>query len=82
MAEDILRFAILGLGAGAVYAITALGVVLVYRGSGVVNFAHGAIGMVGAFIFYTERESGTATWSPGSWRSASERSWVVPSTSW
>jgi sulfate-transporting ATPase len=62
MAEDILRFAILGLGAGAVYAITALGVVLVYRGSGVVNFAHGAIGMVGAFIFYTERDAGTATW--------------------
>ena len=62
MAEDILRFAILGLGAGAVYAITALGVVLVYRGSGVVNFAHGAIGMVGAFIFYTQRDEGTATW--------------------
>ena len=37
MANDILRFAILGLGAGAVYAITALGVVLVYRGSGVVE---------------------------------------------
>ena len=62
MAEDILRFAILGLGAGAIYAITALGVVLVYRGSGVVNFAHGAVGMVGAFIFYTEREAGTPTW--------------------
>ncbi len=62
MTQDILRFAILGLGAGAVYAITALGVVLVYRGSGVVNFAHGAIGMVGAFIFYTQREAGTQTW--------------------
>ncbi len=60
MADDILRFAILGLGAGAVYAVTALGVVLIYRGSGVVNFAHGAIGMVGAFLFYNERESGTA----------------------
>ena len=52
MATDILRFAILGLGAGAVYGVTALGVVLVYRGSGVLNFAHGAVGMVGAFIFY------------------------------
>ncbi len=65
MANDILRFAILGLGAGAVYAVTALGVVLVYRGSGVVNFAHGAIGMVGAFIFYNQRESGTST--PVAW---------------
>ena len=62
MADDILRFAILGLGAGAVYAVTALGVVLVYRGSGVVNFAHGAIGMVCAFLFYNERASGTETW--------------------
>jgi ABC-type branched-subunit amino acid transport system ATPase component/branched-subunit amino acid ABC-type transport system permease component len=61
VANDILKFAILGFGAGAVYAITALGVVLVYRGSGVVNFAHGAIGMVGAFIFYNQRESGTST---------------------
>jgi len=65
VANDILRFAILGLGAGAVYAVTALGVVLVYRGSGVVNFAHGAIGMVGAFIFYNQRESGTST--PVAW---------------
>jgi sulfate-transporting ATPase len=62
MANDILRFAILGLGAGAVYAVTALGIVLVYRGSGVVNFAHGAIGMVGAFVFYDLREDGTDTW--------------------
>jgi sulfate-transporting ATPase len=61
MANDILRFAILGLGAGAVYAVTALGIVLVYRGSGVVNFAHGAIGMVGAFVFYDARERGTST---------------------
>ena len=62
MANDILRFAILGMGAGAVYGVTALGVVLVYRGSGVVNFAHGAIGMAGAFLFYNERDAGTPTW--------------------
>jgi sulfate-transporting ATPase len=62
VATDILRFAILGLGAGAVYGITALGVVLVYRGSGVLNFAHGAIGMVGAFVFYDVRDGGSPTW--------------------
>lgn len=61
MARDILEFAILGLGAGAVYGVTGLGVVLVYRGSGVVNFAHGAIGMVCAFAFYFAREHGTST---------------------
>ena len=63
MATDILRFAILGLGAGAVYGVTALGVVLVYRGSGVLNFAHGAVGMVGVFIFYNTRaRGGASTW--------------------
>ena len=49
---DLLRFAILGLGAGAVYGLTGQGIVLIYRGSGVVNFAQGALGMVGAFVFY------------------------------
>ena len=48
--DDILRFALLGLGLGALYALTAHGIVLVYRGSGVLNLAHGAIGMAGAYL--------------------------------
>ncbi|MDH6622798.1 ABC-type branched-subunit amino acid transport system ATPase component/branched-subunit amino acid ABC-type transport system permease component [Streptomyces sp. LBL] len=48
--DDILRFALLGLGLGALYALTAHGIVLVYRGSGVLNFAHGAVGMAGAYV--------------------------------
>ncbi len=60
MFEDIARFAVLGLGAGAVYALTALGIVLIYRGSGVVNFAQGAVGMVGAFQFYNLRDGGAS----------------------
>jgi sulfate-transporting ATPase len=48
---------LLGLGAGGVYALTALGVVVVYRGSGVLNFAQGAIGMTGAFVFYDLQSS-------------------------
>jgi ABC-type branched-subunit amino acid transport system ATPase component/branched-subunit amino acid ABC-type transport system permease component len=58
---DALRFAILGLGAGAVYALAAQGIVLVYRASGVLNFASGAMGMVCAFYFYDARESGQST---------------------
>jgi sulfate-transporting ATPase len=56
-----IRFALLGVGAGAVYALAAQGMVLVYRGSGVLNFAHGAIGMVGAFCFYLWRADGVST---------------------
>jgi len=50
LVDDILRFALLGLGLGALYALTAQGIVLVYRGSGVLNFAHGAIGMAAAYM--------------------------------
>jgi ABC-type branched-subunit amino acid transport system ATPase component/branched-subunit amino acid ABC-type transport system permease component len=53
---DFFRFALLGLGSGAVYALLALGLVLVYRGSGIVNFAQGAFGMVAAFLFYAQFE--------------------------
>ena len=56
----MIRFALLGLGAGAVYALTAQGIVVVYRGSGVLNFAHGAVGMIGAFAFYSWRADGMA----------------------
>ncbi|HUZ30117.1 MAG TPA: branched-chain amino acid ABC transporter permease, partial [Solirubrobacteraceae bacterium] len=52
---DPIRFALLGIGAGAIYALAAQGIVLVYRGSGVLNFAHGAMGMVAAFVFYDLR---------------------------
>jgi len=61
VASDILQYAVLGLGAGAVYGLAALGIVFVYRGSGVINFAAGPIGVVGAFIFYDQRGSGTPT---------------------
>jgi sulfate-transporting ATPase len=48
--EEWIRFGLLGLGLGALYSLASQGLVLVYRGSGVLNFAHGAIGMVGAYI--------------------------------
>ncbi|MBV9661670.1 MAG: ATP-binding cassette domain-containing protein [Acidimicrobiales bacterium] len=46
------QYLILGLGLGGIYALSALGLVLVYRASGVINFANGAIGMVGTYLFY------------------------------
>lgn len=49
---EVIRFALLGLGLGGIYALLALSVVVVHRGSGVLNFAAGAVGMVGAYTFY------------------------------
>jgi len=41
-----------GLFIGAVYALYGLGITMVYKATRVPNFAHGAIGTVGAFVFY------------------------------
>ena len=49
---NVVLFALIGLATGAVYSMLAQGLVLVYRGSGVVNFAQGALAMVGAYAYY------------------------------
>ncbi len=60
--KDFVLFAILGLGAGSVYAMLGLGLVLVYRGSGVVNFAHGAIAMFAAYEYVDLTGRGMGRW--------------------
>ena len=45
-------FALLGLGTGAIYALAGQGMILVYRGSGVLNFAQGAFAAIGALGYY------------------------------
>jgi len=51
------KFFLLGLGSGGIYALLALGIVLVYRGSGIVNFANGGLALVAASVFYDTRDS-------------------------
>ncbi|HZQ88523.1 MAG TPA: branched-chain amino acid ABC transporter permease/ATP-binding protein [Gaiellaceae bacterium] len=53
------QFFLLGLGVGAIYALAAQGIVLIYRGSGVVNFAQGAMAFVGAYAFFGLRNVDT-----------------------
>ena len=60
--NSTLQFAVLGLGAGALYALVALGIVLVYRASGVLNFAGAALGAVAAFAFYSLRDQHDMYW--------------------
>jgi ABC-type branched-subunit amino acid transport system ATPase component/branched-subunit amino acid ABC-type transport system permease component len=60
---EILRFMLLGIGTGGVYAMLSQGLVLVYRGSGLLNFSQGAIAMVGAFAYYEcTSEHGLPLW--------------------
>ena len=52
-------FLILGLGAGATYAILGTGLVLKYRSDRIVDFAHGALAMWIAYVFVDLRTDGT-----------------------
>jgi sulfate-transporting ATPase len=60
--QSFLQFLIIGLGAGATYALFAQGAVLIYRGSGLVNFAQGAIGTFAAYIAFVDLK-GERAWS-------------------
>jgi ABC-type branched-subunit amino acid transport system ATPase component/branched-subunit amino acid ABC-type transport system permease component len=60
--QSFLQFLIIGLGAGATYALFAQGAVLIYRGSGLVNFAQGAIGTFAAYLAFVDL-AGEREWS-------------------
>ncbi|MER9608328.1 branched-chain amino acid ABC transporter permease [Mesorhizobium sp. M0312] len=53
-----LQLAIAGVAVGSVYALIALGIVLIYKCSGVVNFAQGGYAMLGAFFTYALASAG------------------------
>lgn len=53
-----LQYLLLGLGGGAVVAALGIGLVIGYRASGVVNFAHAALGMWIAFTYFDLRAHG------------------------
>lgn len=57
--DSLLLFVLLGLGAGSVYALLGLGLVLKYRSTGVIDFAHGAVAMFCAYVFVNLRSTGT-----------------------
>src|SRR5438270_9095450 len=50
--SQFLGYLFAGLATGCIYAITSSGLVLTYTTSGIFNFAHGAIGMVAAFVYW------------------------------
>src|SRR5918998_731421 len=53
--RDILLFALLGLGSGALIAGIALAIVLTYRGSGIINLATGGVAMLAGYSFWSLR---------------------------
>ncbi len=60
--RQFLAFTIFGLAAGGIFFVAASGLVLTYATTGVFNFAHGAVGMIAAFVYWQLRvESGLPT---------------------
>ena len=47
---DFLQLLVAGLAVGALYALVALGFVIIYKATGVINFAQGALLLLGAYF--------------------------------
>jgi branched-chain amino acid transport system permease protein len=60
-------FLVAGLGVGAIYALSGVGLVLLYRATGVLNLAYGAIGAAAAMV----------AWQLRQWGSPEALGWVV-----
>jgi branched-chain amino acid transport system permease protein len=57
--EDFKPFIVTGLALGGVYALSGVGTVVLYRATGVLNLAFGAVGAMGAFLAWTLIDRGT-----------------------
>ena len=56
-------FIVIGLAFGGVYALSGVGLVVLYRATGVLNLAFGAIGAAGALIaYYLLNHTGCPEW--------------------
>ena len=47
MMNEVVKFALLGLGVGALYAFASQGLIVIFRGTGVLNFSLGATAIAG-----------------------------------
>jgi branched-chain amino acid transport system permease protein len=51
--SELLQYIVSGIAIGCIYGLVALGFVLIYKATEVVNFAQGELMMIGAFMAYT-----------------------------
>ncbi|MDP9183454.1 MAG: ABC transporter permease, partial [Actinomycetota bacterium] len=60
--SDYLPFLIFGLISGSIYGLSAMGLVLTYKTSGVFNVGHGAVCAAAAYAFYWLRQENGLPW--------------------
>ena len=60
--DQLLPFFVVGISVGSVYALSGVGLVVLYRASGVVNFAYGALGGLAAMLCWQVIDLEYAEW--------------------
>jgi branched-chain amino acid transport system permease protein len=53
MLDRFLQYTLTGVSAGSLYALVALGIVLIYRSTRVLNFAHGDVATLATFVSFS-----------------------------
>jgi branched-chain amino acid transport system permease protein len=62
MWHDLQPFLVLGVALGGVFAMSGVGLVVLYRATGVLNLAYGAVGALGALISWSLLDSDVSPW--------------------
>src|SRR5512138_2668834 len=60
----LLQSAIIGVSVGSIYILMALGLTLMFGMMHIINFAHGAVYMLGAFVIYYVYSQGGVPYLP------------------
>jgi len=60
--DQFLRYLFIGLGNGAIYAMLGLGLVVIYRSTGLLNFAQGEMAMFTTFVVWMLADHGVPLW--------------------
>lgn len=61
-----LQFVVIGLGVGAIYVGLANGLIVLFRATGIINFAMAAVGMWGGYVYTQMRSTGLLAFPVGS----------------
>jgi branched-chain amino acid transport system permease protein len=59
---NFLQILVVGIGNGAIYAMLGLGLVVIYRSTGLLNFAQGELAMFSTFLVWAIWELGAPMW--------------------
>src|ERR1700732_2349683 len=52
MVSEFVQYLVIGIVTGSIYAVSASGLVVTYNATGIFNFAHGAVGMFLAYLYW------------------------------